>query len=127
MPTPTAGDEYTRERIFTVEEVHQFGALSGDTQPRHVEPDGDGRVMVQGLLTATLPTAIGSDLEVLARSMEFDFHHPVYTGEAITCTWTTEAVDERDEFSLLEVAVECSDESDTTVLTGRIEGRVARD
>ncbi|EMA34444.1 MaoC domain-containing protein dehydratase [Halobiforma lacisalsi AJ5] len=63
---PEAGDVYTYERTVTTAEVRQFGELSGDQQPIHTDPDEEGRLVVQGLLTATLPTAIGGDLEVLA-------------------------------------------------------------
>jgi acyl dehydratase len=91
------GKTLTYERTFTVEEVQQFADLSGDAQPRHTEPDADGRVMVQGLLTATMPTKLGGDREVLAPKMEFEFLHPVYTGERITCSATYERVVERDD------------------------------
>ncbi len=42
--------------------------------------------MAQGLLTATLPTKIGGDLDFLARSMTFEFLKPVYSGDSLTCT-----------------------------------------
>ena len=70
MNPPVEGATRTFERTFTVEDVEQFAELSGDAQSRHTEPDDDGRVMVQGLLTATMPTKLGSDSEVLARTLE---------------------------------------------------------
>ena len=85
IDVPQEGETVAYERTFTVEEGEQFAALSGDNQPRHTEPDEDGRLMVQGLLTATMPTKPGSDPEVLAREMTFEFRQPVYTGERITC------------------------------------------
>ncbi len=97
MTEPIEGETRTYERTFTVDDVQQFAALTGDDQPRHTEPDADGRVMVQGLLTATLPTKLGSDSEVLASTMEIDFHRPVYTGEPITCRSTYDTVVERDD------------------------------
>lgn len=49
MTTPTEGETITFERTFTVGEVQQFAELSGDEQPRHTEPDEEGRVMVQAV------------------------------------------------------------------------------
>lgn len=122
-----AGATHTVVRAFTQSDVRQFGELSGDTQPRHTEPDSSGRLLVHGLLTATLPTQIGGDLDVLARTMTFDFERPVYTGEGITCTWTTESVDVRDDRYVLEASVVCENEDDEVVLTGSVEGLVWRD
>lgn len=120
---PVAGDTNVVERTFTVEEVQQFAELSGDRQAIHTEPDEDGRVVVHGLLTATLPTAIGGDLAVLAGEMGFSFERPVYTGEHVVCEWTNEAVEERDDRYELVVDVECTVDGET-VLSGDIEGIV---
>ncbi|MFC4247040.1 MaoC/PaaZ C-terminal domain-containing protein [Natribaculum luteum] len=123
MDVPREGDVHTVERTFTTEDVRRFAELSGDTQPQHVEPDEDGRLVVHGLLTATLPTAIGGDLEVLAHTMEFTFHRPVYTGESITCTWTTEDVAERDDRYELAVSIACRNDADL-VLSGSVTGLI---
>ncbi|WP_255193301.1 MaoC/PaaZ C-terminal domain-containing protein [Natronobeatus ordinarius] len=124
MTSPNAGEEYVFERTFTTEDVRRFASLSGDTQPQHVEPDGDGRLMVHGLLTATLPTKIGGDLEVLAHTMTFTFHRPVYTGEPITCTWTHEEVEERDDRYVVSVAIDCRSDDGETVMSGSLSGIV---
>lgn len=121
---PIEGDTYSHERTFTREDVERFGELSGDTQPIHTEPDEDGRLVVQGLLTATIPTKIGGDLEFLARTMEYDLRRPVYTGEEIACEWTTETVTERgDRYEATGTAV-CRNEDDVVVMRGRFEGVV---
>ena len=122
MTTPTEGETQTIERTFTRGDVEQFAAVSGDDQPRHTEPDEDGRVMVQGLLTATLPTVLGSDNEVLASTMEFQFRRPVYTGETITCHSTYESVTEREDDCVVTSDVVCENEAEETVLTATIEG-----
>ncbi len=62
------------------------------TAPPH-GPDGDGRRMVQGLLTASLLTSIGGDLEVLASRMDLQFQRPVYTGETLVCELTVVSAD----------------------------------
>lgn len=127
MVAPSVGDVHEFERTFTTEDVEQFAALSRDTQPQHVEPDEDGRLMVHGLLTATLPTKIGADLEVLAHTMEFTFHRPVYTGETIHCTWTNESVEAREDRYWLEADLECRNEDGETAVSGSISGVVWKD
>lgn len=126
MVRPTEGEIHSFERTFTVEDVRQFAELSGDTQPRHTDPDGEGRLMVHGLLTATLPTKIGGELEVLAHTMEFDFVAPVYTGQRVTCRWTNDRVETREDRYEVSVTIVC-ETGDGVVLRGRIEGVVWQD
>jgi len=126
MTEPTEGETHTFERRFTKEDVEQFAAVSGDTQPRHTEPDEDGRLMVHGLLTATLPTKIGGDLEVLAHTMEFEFRKPVYTGETISCTWTMERVEKQGDRYEITADVVC-ERGDDVVLTATVDGLVRDD
>lgn len=90
-----AGETFTERRTFTPADVDRFAAVTGDDQARHTEPDERGRRMVQGLLTASLLTSIGGDLEVLASRMEFRFRSPVYTGETVVCELTITAADPR--------------------------------
>lgn len=123
---PAEGDIYTYERAFTPEEVRRFGEISGDRQPIHTEPDEEGRLIVQGLLTATIPTKIGGDQEFIARTMEYDFRRPVYTGETITCEWTTETVEEKeDRYEATGTAV-CRNEEEVVVMSGYFEGLVRK-
>ncbi|PSP77271.1 dehydratase [Halobacteriales archaeon QS_4_69_225] len=127
MTRPAEGDSYTVERTFTTEEVRRFTALSGDDQPRHTDPDADGRLLVQGLLTATLPTAVGGDLEMLAHEMDFEFRRPVYTGEPITCEWTHETVETREDRYAVTADVDCRNADGETVLSATIEGFIEAD
>ncbi|MFB6223615.1 MAG: MaoC/PaaZ C-terminal domain-containing protein [Haloarcula sp.] len=95
MPSIEVGETFTERGTFRPEDVDRFAALSGDDQPRHTEPDRDGRRMVQGLLTASLLTSIGGDLEVLASQIDLQFRRPVYTGEQLVCEMTVVSVDPR--------------------------------
>lgn len=122
--TPTEGAVRTFERTITEEDVRRFADLSHDRQPRHLEPDAEGRLMAHGLLTATLPTKIGGDLECLARRMEFEFVRPVYAGETITCEWTTDAVDEREDRWNLVASVTCRNQDGEQVLRAAVDGLV---
>ena len=121
------GETHTFERTFAAEDVREFADVSGDDQSRHTEPDEEGRLLVHGLLTATLPTKIGGDLDVLARTMEFEFVAPVYTGQSVVCTWTTESVEERADRYDLTVDVVCENGDGDVVLTGTIAGLVWKD
>jgi acyl dehydratase len=124
MSRPIEGETHTFERTFTTEEVRRFADLSRNDQPRHTDPDPAGRLLVHGLLTATLPTKIGGEHEVFASSMTFEFRQPVYTGEAITCLWTYEDVAAREDRYDLVVDVGCENEDGETVLTATIEGLI---
>ena len=124
---PEVGTTYTTERTFTTDDVLQFGEVSGDQQPIHTEPNADGELVVQGLLTATLPTEIGGGLEVLASRMEYRFKTPVYTGETITCEWTNEAVTERADRYEISCSIRCTNEEGTVVMTGETDGIIWKD
>lgn len=79
------GDIITFERTFTVRDVELFTEISDDEGIYHITRDEQGRLVVQGLLTATLPTKVGGDNNVLARTMNFEFLRPVFTGDTIIC------------------------------------------
>lgn len=124
MAVPDAGDVITHERTFTPREVREFGQLTGDQQPIHTNPDEDGRLVVQGLLTGSLLTKIGGDLRVLARTIEFEFLKPVYTGEQITCEWRVQSKTEQEDRYLLENDIVCRDESGDEALEARTSGLI---
>lgn len=127
MPTADdieAGQVVTYSRTFSPEEVEQFATLSGDEGYHHLVEGQSGDVMVHGLLTATLPTKIGGDIDYVARTMEFDFPRPVYTGETITCELTIDAVTEEAGRTELDTSWVCRNESDEVVMTGTSSGVV---
>lgn len=119
---PTEGEirEYTR--TFSEADVRQFSDLSNDRGTHHEETDEDGRLVVHGLLTATLPTKIGGDMNVLARSMTFEFRRPVYTDEEIRCAVTLDTVEEGDARVDVEASMACRNEEGVVVLTGTFDG-----
>jgi len=82
------GDVITWNRTFTEEDVRLFGKLSGDQGVHHIQTDEQGRLMAQGLFTATLPTKIGGDLNFVASEMTFMFLRPVYVNDTIECRVT---------------------------------------
>lgn len=117
-----AGTVVRYERTFSREDVAAFADLSGDRGYHHLVDEREGPVMVHGLLTATMPTKVGGDIDYVARTMDFAFPRPVYTGEAITCEVTIESVTEREGRRDLDVAWDCTNEDGETVLTGTSSG-----
>lgn len=78
------GQKFSFVRHFVAEDVEAFAKVSGDRGIHHMKPDESGRVMLQGLLTATLPTELGGDLNYIARTMNFEFLRPVFEGDTVT-------------------------------------------
>lgn len=109
-------------RAFTEEDVAAFAELSGDKGRHHLERDGAGRLMVHGLLAATLPTKLGGDLDYIAADMSFEFLRPVYAGEELLCRGTVTKV--RKEKGRLAAAFSfaVTDSRRKTVLRGRTSG-----
>ncbi len=118
------GDVIVWERTFTIEDVDAFTRISGDAGTHHVAQDEQGRLMVQGLLTATLPTKIGGDLNFIARELDFQFLRPVYTGDTIRCEVSLTELTPTDRGTLLSCEWVCRNQRGKEVLTGRGHGIV---
>jgi len=116
------GDRVSWSRTFTVEDVERFGQVSGDRGIHHVEPDAQGRLMVQGLLTATLPTKLGGDLDYLAREMVFEFLRPVFTGDTIDCAIIVTRVEKQPGRTYLEFEIVCTNQAGKEVLRSSTKG-----
>lgn len=117
------GDIITFERTFTTEDVELFTKVSGDEGSHHVTPDEQGRLVIQGLLTATLPTKVGGDNNVLARTMNFEFLRPVFTGDTIICEVTIEKFEKQDNnrISIL-ASFQCKNQNEKQVMRGSFAG-----
>ena len=57
--TVEEGQRFSWQRTFTLEDVEAFARVSGDRGTHHLRPDEAGRIMVQGVLTATISNKIG--------------------------------------------------------------------
>jgi 3-hydroxybutyryl-CoA dehydratase len=112
------------ERVFDVDDVRAFSEVSGDRGVHHVELDQEGRLLVQGLLTATIPTKLGGDIDYLAQEMTFRFHRPVFSGDRIRCECVADVVDDRGDRTYLEFGIRCTNEDGKVVLTGATKGVV---
>jgi acyl dehydratase len=116
------GDIITFERKFTIEDVELFTKVSRDEGSHHVTPDEQGRLVIQGLLTATLPTKIGGDNNVLARTMNFEFLRPVFTGDTIICVVTIEQFEKQDNRTRITASFVCENHHGKEVLRGDFSG-----
>jgi len=120
------GDIITWQRLFTEEDIRLFGRVSGDEGIHHIQTDERGRLMAQGLLTATLPTKIGGDLNFITREMTFRFLRPVYAGDTIECRVTI--TDIREERGIVNVYSEwlCRNQRGKEVMSGHAAGIIGR-
>lgn len=121
-----AGATFEHSRLITEEDVRRFTELSGDKGSHHVEPDSSGRLMAHGLLTATLPTKLGGDLDFVARSMRFEFLRPVYAGDVLSCEGTVESVVAQRTRFKVRFAFEIVNQNGELVLKGASAGQILR-
>jgi 3-hydroxybutyryl-CoA dehydratase len=117
------GDIIRFERMFTKEDVEMFTKVSWDEGDHHIHPDEQGRLVIQGLLTATLPTKIGGENNVLARTMNFEFLRPVSTGDTILCEVRIEKLEPKDNnrTSIMATFL-CTNQNEKQVLRGSFAG-----
>lgn len=118
------GQTFRWGRTFTLRDVEHFAALSGDQGVHHMRPDASGRVMVHGLLTATVPTKLGGDLNYIARVMTFEFVRPVYVGDTVQAELTLTQVDPNEGYCDVSMVVACQNQHHQEVLRGQSHGVV---
>src|SRR5258706_7449348 len=94
-----AGDIVSWDRTFTEADIRLFNEVSGDQGVHHVTPDERGRLMIHGLLTATLPTKIGGDMNFIASDMKVQFLLPVFAGHTVSCVLNVAVVQSADRYS----------------------------
>lgn len=82
--------------------------------------------MVQGLLTASLPTKIGGDLNYIASRMTFEFLRPVFVGDTVTCEGTVTGVEGAEDRLRVSMSISCRNQEGIEVLRGGTEGIIRR-
>ncbi|MBI4063278.1 MAG: hypothetical protein HY401_03135 [Elusimicrobia bacterium] len=127
METKTPGDikpglKLSWSRLVSEEDIARFAEISGDRGSHHVEKDASGRLLAQGLLTATLPTKLGGDANFIARDMHFEFLRPVYSGDALTCVGTVESVEPEQKRLKVVFSFEITNQNGKIVLRGASSG-----
>jgi 3-hydroxybutyryl-CoA dehydratase len=116
------GDSITWQRTFTEEDIRQFNEVSGDQGVHHVTADEHGRLMVHGLLTATIPTKIGGDMNFIAREMKFQFYRPVFSGDTITCECVVVELEPAEAYTNIRTEFVCRNQYGKEVMTGHAQG-----
>ena len=116
------GDELRTSYAFTVEDVLTFARLSGDEASQHQQPDAQGRLIVHGLLTASLPTRIGSRMHIWAREMTCQWRRPVYTDQPIVCVVRVEEMSASARGTRMCVSMQCLDPDGHLVMSGECRG-----
>ncbi len=118
------GDAISWTRSFTEDDIRLFNRVSGDEGVHHVTPDEQGRLMVHGLLTATIPTKIGGDMNFIAREMKFQFYRPVFAGDTITCACTIVGFEPMERYTNVRTEFVCRNQDGKEVMTGHAIGVV---
>lgn len=112
------GQEFTYERSFTKEDVKGFIDLAHYTGRHHEEENQDGEIMIQGLLTATLPTTLGGEYDLLVYQMLYDLTKPVYTRDHIVCQIRVDQAEEKRDKIHYKLDFQCKNQKDQVVLSG---------
>ena len=120
------GDIASWQRTFSEDDVRLFNKISGDEGVHHVTPDEQGRLMVHGLLTATLPTKVGGDMNFIAREMKFQFHRPVFAGDTVSCEVTIVALEPADKYTNVRSEFVCRNQNGKEVMSGYALGIVRK-
>ena len=120
------GDANSWQRTFTEDDVRLFNKISGDEGVHHVTPDEQGRLMVHGLLTATLPTKVGGEMNFIAREMRFQFHRPVFAGDTVSCEVVIVALEPADKYTNVRSEFVCRNQNGKEVMSGYAQGVVRK-
>ncbi len=120
------GALFSLEKAFSVEEVRDFVRLSGDDGRHHTVPDSGGRLMVHGLLTASLATRIGGKLNYILHDVTLRYARPVFTGDTIKCVVTIGEVIEEDDRYRVATSVLCTNQRGREVLSGGTNGVILK-
>ena len=120
----SVGDRASIERTLTAADIQLFAALSGDVNPRHVEPEfaastGEG-VIAHGMWGAALISAVlGTRLPGAGTVYErqtLNFRAPIRAGDTLTTTVEVTALDDRENLVTLDCI--CVNQRKETVITG---------
>lgn len=114
------------ERTLTEDEILRFMELSGDRGVHHREKDAQGRLLAHGLLTATLPTKLGGDLNFIARTMTFEFLKPVYAGDTLTCVGVVDNVKPGRAFTRVSFSFTVANQALVVVMKGNSSGVISK-
>ena len=125
MPSLKPGDKASRTQTISDEMVRAFAALTGDTNPVHLDDayaagTRFGRRIAHGMIAAGLISAtLANDLPgpgTVYLSQTLQFKAPVYPGETITATVEVKSV--RPDKPIATFSTVCTNQDDKVVLEG---------
>ena len=119
------GDESSFSRTFSREDIMNFAQISYDTGRHHV--NSGKKLLVHGLLLATLPTKLGGDLNFIAKDMEFYFRNAVYEGDIILCIARLEKLVKQKKRLKCKFSFRCFNQNGVLVLEGISSGMIWND
>ena len=133
MPSLKPGDKASRTQTISDEMVRSFAALTGDTNPVHLDDayaagTRFGRRIAHGMIAAGLISAtLANDLPgpgTVYLSQTLQFKAPVYPGETITATVQVKSV--RPDKPIATFSTVCTNQDDKVVLEGEAVVLVSR-
>jgi acyl dehydratase len=83
--------------------------------------------MAHGLLTATLPTKIGGDINFIAQEMNFYFLRPVFSGDTVRCEVKVLELEPGDRFLRMTADCMCRNQDGKEVMRGVARGVIKQD
>src|SRR4026208_1859716 len=116
------GDHISWQRTFRPADIRAFTELSGDAGEHHLQPDAQGRLMAHGLLTATIPTRMGGDMNFIAREMTFQFFRPVFSDDTIVCDVTVAELETVEQLTNITTTFVCRNQHGKEGMTGAARG-----
>lgn len=125
MLTLQPGDHVSRTTIVTDEMIRAFAALTGDTNPVHLDDTYAagtrfGRRIAHGMIAAGLiSAALANDLPgpgTVYLSQTLQFKAPVYPGDTITTTIEVKSV--RPDKPIVTLNTTCTNQDQKVVLEG---------
>ncbi|WP_182453178.1 enoyl-CoA hydratase [Streptacidiphilus sp. P02-A3a] len=123
--TLSVGLVLTAKREILAEDIAAFGELVGDQGQHHLP--GAERTMAHGLLTASLATRIGGELDFIARRMGWEFLRPVWEGDTITAEVTVRSLREARSGTGVEFDIVILNQDGEAVLRGECSGVIRHD
>lgn len=121
------GMRWSFRRTLTGEDMEATMALTGDQGGYHVDEAfavaaGFQRLIVPGLLPASMFTKIGGNMNFLAREMRFTFLKPVYVGDTLEAEITITTLDPERKIATFEGTL--TNQEGVTVLTCETRGHL---
>ena len=125
MPTLAIGQKATRTQTITDEMIRTFAALTGDSNPVHLDDafattTRFGRRIAHGMLAASLiSAALANDLPgpgTVYLSQSIQFKAPVFPGDTITAIIEVKSI--RNDKPIAILTTTCVNQENVTIIEG---------